>query len=274
MARQDTEPRWLSRIDEIDSPVDEIRFPRPDGYVPTQDRERFEAVINGERRRMRIHDYHEVYKVPGLYERVVYEHLKCCSPSRVVGMLDDVMDEFDDNPADLKVLDVGAGNGMVGDELERIGVESIVGMDIIKEAKVATLRDRPGVYDAYLVTDLTDLPEEHERLLREKQFNCLTVVAALGFGDIPPKAFVKALDLISTPGWVAFNIKEQFLNEQDDSGFCELVRQLSRDRVIQMQAYRRYQHRVSIAGKPLYYVAAVAKKLMDIPDHIMEAWGL
>lgn len=274
MTRQDTVPRWLSRIDEIDSPVEEIRFPQLEGYVPSQDRECFEAVIDGKSFRMRIHDYHEVYMIPGLYERVVYEGLECCSPSRVVGMLSDVLDEFDENPDKLRVLDVGAGNGMVGDELQSIGAEMIVGVDIIREAKVATLRDRPDVYDAYLVTDLADLPEEHERLLREKQFNCLTVVAALGFGDIPPKAFVKSLDLISTPGWMAFNIKEEFLHEEDGSGFCELVRQLTRDRVIQMQAYRRYQHRISIAGKPLYYVAAVAKKLLDIPDHIMEAWGL
>ena len=95
-----------------------------------------------------------------------------------------------------------------------------MGIDIFQEAKEAAERDRPGVYDDYLVRDLTDLPEPDEERLRQRNFNCLVTVAALGFGDIPPAAFVKALDLIDTPGWIAFNIKEDFLCERDDTGFC------------------------------------------------------
>ena len=60
--------------------------------------------------------------------------------------------------AKLRVLDVGAGNGMVGEELDRMGARHIVGVDIIPEAKEAAERDRPGVYDDYFVVDLTDVP--------------------------------------------------------------------------------------------------------------------
>lgn len=48
--------------------------------------------------------------------------------------------------------------------------------------------------------------------LRDWNFNCLTSVAALGFGDIPPRAFFEALRLVATNGWVALNLKETFLD--------------------------------------------------------------
>lgn len=88
---------------------------------------------------------------------------------------------------------------------------------------------------------------------------------------MPPTAFAKALDLIESPGWLAFNIKEAFLDESDTTGFDKAIRSLCREHVIQIQAYRRYRHRVSITGEPLYYVAVIAKKLRDLPDAISQA---
>ena len=54
----------------------------------------------------------------------------------------------------------GAGNGMMGEELKKHGVSRLIGVDIIPEAYEATVRDRPGLYDAYYVEDLTDLNDE------------------------------------------------------------------------------------------------------------------
>lgn len=264
------EPRWLSRMEEIQSQVDTVRFPKVQDT--TQDREWCMAVVDGEERRFRFHDYDKIYEVPGLYEKLFYEHLECTSPSRVVELLEDVMLDDDDDPADLRVLDVGAGNGMVGDELHARRAQRIVGVDIFEAARRATYRDRPGVYDDYLVTDLTDMPELQDEHLRRQRLNCLTSVAALGFGDIPPLAFLKALDAIDVPGWMAFNVKEDFLRDAEASGFCRLIRRLSKDEIIQVQAYRRYQHRRSMTGKPLHYVAMVAKKIRELPAHVIEAF--
>ncbi len=269
MLLTDGTPRWRSRIEGVDCPVDGIRMPKMDAYCPTQDREWCEVIIDGHARRMRFHDYAELYKIPTLYEELFYGKLKCCSPDRVVGLLEDVMTDFAQDPSNLCVLDLGAGNGMVGDELVARGVRRLVGIDISQEARDATDRDRPGLYEDYLVTDLTNVPENEEELLRARKFDCLCCVAALGFGDIPAKAFAKALDLIETQGWLAFNIKESFLSERDDSGFAELIRELGRREIIQIQAYRRYQHRLSVTGEPLYYVAVIARKLCDLPDDIL-----
>ncbi len=263
---QAQEPRWRERIEEIPSEVEAVRFPKIDSSV-SQDHEYCLVRMNGQDQRVRFHDYDEVYRIPGLYEHLFYRHLKCTSPSRVAGLLGETIADTEGADEPLRVLDVGAGNGMVGDELDRLNCERIVGIDIVPEAQRATMRDRPGVYRDYLITDLTDLPEEDERRLRNHKLNALTCVAALGFGDIPPRAFAKALDLVSTPGWMAFNIKEDFVAERDTSGFCKLMRELRHDGVVRMEAYRRYRHRMSMDGKPLYYIAMVARKLKDLPDH-------
>ena len=265
-----TDVIWQNRLERIDSEVDDIRFIDTLNGVD-QDEEWCEIVANGEKRRIRFHDYADVFRIPGLYEELFYDRLECCSPSYVVNLLESVVREYGECPDELRVLDVGAGNGMVGDELQALGVQSIVGIDIIQAAKEATNRDRPDVYDDYRVTDLTDLPEPEEKNLRRMKANCLTTVAALGFGDIPPLAFAKALDLIDAPGWLAFNLKESFLREQDESGFSRLIRRLNREGYIQTLCYRRYQHRISITGEPLFYVAVIARKLKDLDCDLLES---
>ncbi len=241
-----------------------LRFPQ-EGQGMDQDEEWCEVQLNGRWQRFRFHNYHELYNVPGLYEALFYRRLKCCSPDRVVNLLDDVMSDFTQSPEDLRVLDVGAGNGMVGETLRKIGVPHVVGVDIIDEAREATLRDRPDVYSDYHIADLTDLSPEQEEALAREQFNCLSVVAALGYGDIPPEAFINACRFIEHNGWLAFTIKESFLSEDEDpSGFAGLIRELIRSGAIQIQAYRRYCHRLSARGEELHYVAMIARKLAEV----------
>ena len=235
-----------------------------------QDREWVEVHVDGAWRRIRLHDYDEIYRIPGLYESLFYRTLQCNSPLKVVSLLRDAMGEAGKDPRDLRVLDVGAGNGMVGYELQNLGVQSVVGIDIIEEAKEATARDRAWCYDDYLVADLTSLGGADEALLRSFDLNALTCVAALGFGDIPAKAFLKAIDLIARDGWLAFNVKEDFIHERNDSDFSRLIRELARADAISIQSYVRYQHRLSCAGEPLHYVAMVARKEQNIPRSIRQ----
>lgn len=220
--------------------------------------------VDGEVRRIRFHDYHEIYTVPGLYEQLFYDELKCDSPRTIASLLGEQLD--DTSAADLRVLDVGAGNGMVGEELDRMGAKHIVGVDIIEEAAEAAQRDRPGIYDDYVVVDLTDVPPATHAELSEHRFNCLTTVAALGFGDIPPEAFTEAYNLVEDGGLIAFNIKERFVEDGDRSGFEELISQSLENGTMDLQAERRYRHRLSVAGDPLYYMAMVARKRADIAD--------
>ena len=245
-----------------------IRFPRHRDL--DQDEEWCEVKYDEAWHRVRFHDYRDVYTIPGLYETIFYRTLRCNSPNRVVGLLEDVLNEHGFPPEELRVLDLGAGNGMVGEVLQNLGTRQIVGTDIIPEAKTATERDRPWVYNDYYVADFTDLPADLERTLRDWDFNALTVVAALGYGDIPARAFLNAFNLIRDGGWIAFNIKEDFLRDEQKPGFSGLLNRLTRRDIIQMEAYKRYCHRLNIAGEPLHYIAAAARKIQDIPEAMIK----
>ena len=251
------------------SPAQAIPEFRLTDQALSQDEEWFEIKIDGKWQRRRLHDYHELYNIPGLYEALFNKTLKTSSPLRVVNLLVDAMSDTDKLPENLRVLDLGAGSGMVGHELQNHNVDVCVGADIIPEAKEATLRDRPWCYDDYVIADFTNLDHEVAEKVRDYKLNALTCVAALGFGDIPAKAFLTAIDLIEAPAYVAFNIKEDFVQERDTSGFASLIRELARRDVLHMQAYRRYQHRISCAGEPLYYIAMVATKEKEVPEEML-----
>jgi len=234
----------------------QIRFPSHAAAELSQDQEWCEVRLDGDWKRIRFHDYGEIYSVPGLYEHLFYERLRCQSPAVVAELLAGAVREAGEDPSQLDVLDLGAGNGMVGEALREHGFEETTGVDITPEAGEAVERDRPGVYADYHVCDLLDPPPE----LAGASFGAMTSVAALGFGDIPPEVFSAAFDRVRDGGWVAFTIKEDFLDGGDDSGFAGLISGLLDAGAIEERGRRRYRHRLDVAGDPIHYVAVVGVK--------------
>lgn len=234
-----------------------------------QDEEFCVISMDGVQKRIRFHDYNELYSIPGLYEKVFYEHLKCCSPEVVCNLFKEQLLEHRYDPSQLRVFELGAGNGMVGERLRNIGASLVVGNDILIEAKIAAFRDRPEVYDEYYAMDLTDIPEEIHQSLREFRFNCMVSVAALGFDDLPPLAYINAYNLVSDGGWIAFNIKDAFLTEEDTTGFSALMRRMIKEKYFSIHSQVKYQHRLATDHSPLNYIAIVGKKLADIPPSVI-----
>lgn len=237
-----------------------VHLPRSGATALAQDEEFFEIEEDGERRRLRCHDYGEIYSIPGLYEQLFAELLSCRSPQVVVELLEETLVKEEHDPKTLRVADLGAGNGMVAEELDQIGAQSIVGIDLLEEAKEAAERDRPGLYDDYHALDLTELDPVTREDLAEREFNALTCVAALGFGDMPPDAFRTAFDLVGPGGWVAFNIRDEFVSKEDRSGFAQLLDRMYDEGELVQHNRLRYQHRVSVEGEPIHYIAVVARK--------------
>ncbi len=251
-----------------------IQFPQNDANDLNQDEVAFFLVEGDQRLQLRFHDYDQIYRRPGLYEQIFYERLKCNSPQKVGELLKHTLDGAEKNFTELRVLDLGAGNGMMGDVVKKYGVARLVGVDIIPEARDACYRDRPGIYDDYHVADFTNLNAELKEELEDWSFDCLTTVAALGFGDIPLSAFFQGLQFVQTGGWVAFNIKETFLDKSDMSGFSRFVRELIFSKYLDIYHLERYRHRLSIEGSPLYYFALVAQKTAPIPDDFLERYDI
>ena len=148
-------------------------------------------MVGDEKRTIRFHDYHEIYEVPGLYEHIFHDHLECASPEEVIGLLAEQLVAAEVDPATLAALDVGAGNGLVG--------EQIAAPRRARRSSASTSsRRRPrlpratggSVYDDYIVCDLTALDDDQRARLGTPTL--MTTVAALGFDDIPPEAFSEA----------------------------------------------------------------------------------
>jgi len=251
-----------------------IQFPKPESSSLNQDEAWFYLQEGDKQRKIRFHDYDKIYQVQGLYEQIFYDRLKCTSPEKVATILESSLKQSEDNLSELRVLDFGAGNGMMGEALKKHGVARLIGVDIIQDAYEATVRDRPGLYDAYYVEDFTQLNDEKREDIASWQCDCMVTVAALGFGDIPTKAFIEAFNIIKTKGWIAFNIKETFFDTSDESGFSKMIRELIFSKYLDVYHIERYRHRLSIEGEPLYYFAIAGRKNADVPAEFLKSKGI
>ena len=251
-----------------------IQFPPSNSEKLEQDEVFFTLIEDGEEKRLRFHDYDEIYKRPGLYEQLFYERLRCNSPAKVADLLQRALNTVREPVTELRVIDLGAGNGMMGEVLKREGVARLVGADIIPEARDAAYRDRSTVYDDYYIDDFANLDADVLDELREWRFDCLTCVAALGFGDIPPRAFFNAMKLVRTDGWLAFNIKETFLDHTEHTGFSRLVRELIFSKYLDIYHLELYRHRLSMEGTQLFYYALVGRMTASIPEDFLEQHGI
>ena len=91
-----------------------VRFPEQGTGGP--DEEAFEVTFDdGRVERFTMHDYGRVYAVPGLYEEVVQRMLGCATPDVVARMVADAA------TGDVRVVDLGAGNGVSGEALAAAG---------------------------------------------------------------------------------------------------------------------------------------------------------
>ena len=251
-----------------------LQFPPSNSVELEQDEVFFSLIEDGEEKHLRFHDYDEIYKRPGLYEQLFYERLRCNSPAKVAELLQRALNTVREPITELRVIDLGAGNGMMGEVLKREGVARLVGADIIPEARDAAYRDRSAVYDDYYIEDFANLDAGVLNELREWRFDCLTCVAALGFGDIPPRAFFNAMKLVRTDGWLAFNIKESFLDHAEHTGFSRLIRELIFSKYLDIYHLELYRHRLSMEGTQLFYYAVVARMSASIPEDFLEKHGI
>ena len=74
-----------------------IQFPKIESSDLNQDQSYFYLQESGQQRKIRFHDYNEIYKVPGLYEQLFYDRLKCSSPVKVTSILEAAVRQSEDN---------------------------------------------------------------------------------------------------------------------------------------------------------------------------------
>lgn len=178
-----------------------IKFPQTEALDLAQDEVSFALQTDAGDERIRFHDYDLIYRHPGLYEQLFYERLKCQSPSRVAAILRSAVEQAGEVPTTLRVLDLGAGNGIMGEELRRLGVARVI---------------------------------------------------------------------VADGGWVAFNIRDTFLDQSESTEFSQTVRKLVFTDYLEIHNLERYRHRLSIDGEPLFYYAIAGRKLTNAPKHMFD----
>ncbi|MGW7241991.1 methyltransferase domain-containing protein [Streptomyces sp. NPDC054804] len=208
--------------------------------------------------RVHLHEYTRIHAVPGLYEHVVQERLRCRSPQVAAEGFVRAAASLGVEPGLMAVLDVGAGTGLVGELVRRAGVARVVGVDALPAAREASLRDRPGVYADYVVGDFR-LGDGLRAALRPYAFGGLVSAGAFGGAHATPQALVNALAVLPQGAPVAFTIDERWMDEADPDGFGAAVERLVADGSLALLERTRFQHRVTTTGEPIFYQLVVGR---------------
>lgn len=118
--------------------------------------------------------------------------------------------------ADQRVLDLGAGNGLGGEQLRALGVGALIGIDVEPEARAAAQRDRPGVYDDYLVAELPALTTSQLDTLQRFAPTAVLALSAVGIGHLPPHALDRALAFLPAGALFGFAVTPTLLPDSTD----------------------------------------------------------
>jgi predicted TPR repeat methyltransferase len=214
----------------------------------TQHSETFVLERAGTRRTLRIHDYDDVYAVPGLYEHVVQDRLGCTSPQTLATSLAARVAASGRDLARVRCVDVGAGNGVSGEALRAAGLTPVVGLDISAAARDAAERDRPGLYAEFVLGALGDvaLPS----LVARHGLTALVSAGALTGGHIEPRVLADTWAAFAPGDWLAFTCAEQHADAAR-AGFDEHT-------AFELDA--RFRHRRLTNGDEVWYRVLVGRR--------------
>lgn len=217
------------------------------------------TFADGTSEHLRLHEYSRVYAIPGLYEEIVQVRLQCLSPKTLADLLVGAAADAGLTADQLAVFDLGAGNGVFGEELHGRGIPTLVGSDSAAAARDAALRDRPQLYAEYLVGDTDELPRAAQ-LVDELQLNCLVAAGALGLGHISAESFHRLWSAFERESWFSVSVHED-LAKPGGSDFGDYLADLDRrDDWGEIVARERFRHRLTMSGEPIHYEAIVVHR--------------
>lgn len=203
---------------------------------------------------IRYWDYDTLYSIPRLYEKITVGLLKSTTHVHTPKIFERIFREK--GSSSIKILDYAAGVGLVGEQLRQAFEPSpsvLVGMDVSVNAKKATLRDRPKIYDNYLVGDLANPDLDTIRQLKKHNFNCIFCLSAVGTGDAGIDCFREFLNLLPQGGWIVFNVRDEPAEDQP-----AIIDYLKLHTTFHHQ--QSYFHRHSLSGKDIFFQSIVVRK--------------
>jgi predicted TPR repeat methyltransferase len=220
-----------------------------DSSLPiTLNNETFTLEQGGACRTLRLHDYDDVYAVPGLYEHVIQQRLGCTSPQTLATALAARVVADGQLRPTVRCLDVGAGNGVSGEALQAAELTPVVALDISEAARKAAERDRPGLYAEYAVGALGDVAAS--TFISRHRLNALVSAGALTGGHIEPRILVDTWTEFAPGDWLAFTCAEQHADGAR-RGF---------DDYTAFELDERFMHRRLTTGATVWYRVLVGRR--------------
>ncbi len=214
---------------------------------------------DGSAERIELHDYERLYALPGAYEQIVSERLRCRSPAVLGALLGRALDSLGRSRAATRLIDLAAGNGVSGEALVAQGIHPVLGTDIVASARAAALRDRPEVYDQYLTLDLlalTDAQSVAIRALRADALQCVAPVGDAAEGQVPTAVLAAAVALLEPDAVVAY-LHDPGRNPVDVVDATFWRRALGDGVTAQALIRHRYVHRQTVNGAPFEMIGVV-----------------
>ncbi|MQX37792.1 class I SAM-dependent DNA methyltransferase [Roseospira navarrensis] len=107
-----------------------------------------------------------------------------------------------------RVLDVGCGTGLVGQELRALGYRHVDGLDISPE--MLTVAAKKGVYDRVMEGDLTarlDLPDD--------RYDGIVCVGTFTHGHVGPDGLRELIRVTRAGGPITFTVNDGVYDAQD-----------------------------------------------------------
>lgn len=241
--------------------------PANDDQDCTQSEEVFLASIGGSPQAISMHDYKTMYGVPKLYDAMIYGMLKCRTPYELASVFKSILFTNAVDPNTLRMLEIGAGSGAFAEALRReMPVGRIVGLDIIEAARTAAHRDRPNVYDDYIVADLCIPSKQALEAIDRLAPNCVGVASATGWGNhIPVRGFEQAFSFLSPGGWFIFHVKPNDPDPECVALVEWIEKKLSAGEIVNNQRGKLF-HRLSVAKKEIYYDYIIGQKAAHAND--------
>jgi trans-aconitate methyltransferase len=210
---------------------------------------------DGSSERIVLHDYSKVYAVPGLYEEVVQHQLGCASPQTLARTLADAVAAAGESMAALRVLDIGAGNGVVGEELHARGAQVVAGTDGVVAARDAARRDRPELYEAYAIAGVDEITPE--QLVVDHGLNALTTAGAIGLGHVEVSDVARWWATFPPGSWFAATAPPDVVDPAGEDLLGVLIAAEPTTQIVRQETF---PHRRRMSGETITYTVVVARK--------------
>ncbi|XP_068670891.1 methyltransferase-like protein 27 [Montipora capricornis] len=179
------------------------------------------------------------------YDKEVLQSARSSCHKPLVDYFDEaIKQDFPDMPKDqLKIIDAGAGTGILGRYLEMIGYTSLHALDISQE--MLDEAKKKNVYKRFICASLSDkrIPE-----IETGEFDAMICAGTLVKGHVRSSALIEMIRMVKTGGLLCFTIRSKEVDNYQ-AKMDELVSE------------RRWE-RVSKKEVPFYEAEDMPKKIM------------